>query len=228
MEQTSLLYRLINRGQTKAGTLAALDHCPANLAKTFDNNSARGITMERNKRRDLRQKSLKNQQNTLESLMREYGDDVLRMAYLYVKDMHTAEDMFQETFLKVSQKLDTFEGRSSMKTWLLSIAMNTCRDYLKSAYHNKVVPMYDFAEKQLNTKGDFERLERAERQETIKDAVMELPEHYKDVVLCVYFRQLGMEETAQELGVSVGTVKSRLSRAKEKLRVVLERRLSDG
>ena len=80
----------------------------------------------------------------------------------------------------------------------------------------------------MNTKGDFERLERAERQETIKDAVMELPEHYKDVVLCVYFRQLGMEETAQELGVSVGTVKSRLSRAKEKLRVVLERRLSDG
>ena len=65
----------------KAGTLAALDHCPANLAKTFDNNSARGITMERNKRRDLRQKSLKNQQNTLELLMREYGDDVLRMAY---------------------------------------------------------------------------------------------------------------------------------------------------
>lgn len=189
---------------------------------------ARGITMEQNKQRDLRQQSLKEQQNTLELLVRKYGDDVLRMAYLYVKDMHTAEDMFQETFLKVSQKLDTFEGKSNIKTWLLSIAMNTCRDYLKSAYHKKVVPMYDFAEKQLSEEGDFEQLERVERQETVKDAVMELPEHYKDVVLCVYFRQLSMEETAQELDVSVGTVKSRLSRAKEKLKVVLERRLSDG
>ena len=46
---------------------------------------------------------------TLEELMREYGNDVLRMAYLYVKDIHTAEDIFQEVFLKVNQKLDTLQ-----------------------------------------------------------------------------------------------------------------------
>ena len=51
------------------------------------------------------------QEYTLEALMREYGDDVLRMAFLYVKDMHTAEDMFQETFIKVNEKLASFEGR---------------------------------------------------------------------------------------------------------------------
>ncbi len=49
---------------------------------------------------------------TLEGLMREYGNDVLRMAYLYVNDMHTAEDMFQEVFLKVNEKLDTYEERA--------------------------------------------------------------------------------------------------------------------
>ena len=83
---------------------------------------------------------------TLEELMREYGNDVLRMAYLYVKDIHTAEDIFQEVFLKVNQKLDTYEGRSSVKTWLLSITMNTCKDFLKSAYQKRVVPMFDYLE----------------------------------------------------------------------------------
>lgn len=164
----------------------------------------------------------------LEELMREYGNDVLRMAYLYVKDMHTAEDMFQEVFLKVSEKLDTYEGKASVKTWLLSITMNTCKDYLKSAYHSRVVPMFDFEEEQIASEDDFEEIEREETARTVREAVQELPEHYKDVVMCVYFQGMGMEETAKELGISAGTVKSRLSRAKEKLKQGLERRLTDA
>ncbi len=177
----------------------------------------------------FRQQHPAQKEYTLEELMREYGDAVLRLAYLYVKDIHTAEDMFQETFLKANQRLGTFEERSHIKTWLLSIAMNTCRDYLKSAYRKRVVPMYDFAQEQLGAEEGlvFEQAERKERAETVREAVMMLPEHYRSVVLCVYFRQLGMEETAQELGLSIGTVKSRLSRAKEKLRAALEGRLSD-
>lgn len=164
----------------------------------------------------------------LEELMREYGNDVLRMAYLYVKDMHTAEDMFQEVFLKVSEKLDTYEGRASVKTWLLSITMNTCRDFLKSAYHSRVVPMFDFAEDSLAAEDGFEDLLREETARTVREAIMELPQHYKDVVLCVYFREMGLEETARELGIRAGTVKSRLSRAKERLKQGLERRLPDA
>ena len=175
----------------------------------------------------LRQQHPEQKEYTLEELMREYWDEVLRLVYLYVKDIHTAEDMFQETFLKANQKLGTFEARSHIKTWLMSIAMNTCRDYLKSAYHKKVVPVYDFAEERLSAHEEFEQAERRERAETVREAVMMLPEHYRAVILCVYFRQLGMEETARELGLSTGTVKSRLSRAKERLKAALEGRLSD-
>lgn len=166
------------------------------------------------------------QEYTLEALMREYGDDVLRMAFLYVKDMHTAEDMFQETFIKVNEKLASFEGRSGIKTWILSIAMNTCRDYLKSVYHRKVVPLYDFAEEQLSSEADFENIEKEEQAKTVREAVQALPEHYREVVLCVYFRQMSVEQTAGELAISSGTVKSRLSRAREQLKKLLERRLS--
>ncbi len=164
----------------------------------------------------------------LEDLMREYGNDVLRMAYLYVKDMHMAEDMFQEVFLKVNEKLDTYEGRASIKTWLLSITMNTCRDFLKSAYHSRVVPMFGFQEEGLALEDDFEGLERAETARTVREAIQELPEHYREVVLCIYFREMGVQETAKELGISEGTVKSRLFRAKERLKQNLGRRLSDG
>lgn len=165
---------------------------------------------------------------TLEELMREYGNDVLRMAYLYVKDIHTAEDIFQEVFLKVNQKLDTYEGRSSVKTWLLSITMNTCKDFLKSAYQKRVVPMFDYLEEGEGAEDNFDRIEQTETARTVREAVQELPQPYRDVVICVYFREMGMEETARELGIGTGTVKSRLYRAKEKLRQGLERRLADA
>lgn len=155
---------------------------------------------------------------TLEGLMREYGNDVLRMAYLYVKDMHTAEDMFQEVFLKVNEKLDTYEERASIKTWLLRITMNTCKDYLKSAYHNKVVPMFDFEEEGILAQDSFGEVERQEEAKTVREMVQKLSEPYRDVVICVYFREMGIKETAKELGISEGTVKSRLFRAKEKLK----------
>lgn len=175
--------------------------------------------------------SQQEQKHTLESLMREYGNDVLRMAYLYVKDIHTAEDMFQEVFLKVNAKLHTFEGKSEIKTWLLRITMNTCKDYLRSAYHNRVIPMEQFEEEPPGNKAweqeddGYQRLEKEEEAHTVKEAVMSLPEYYRDAVLCVYFQEMSLEEAAKALGVSVGTVKSRLSRAKERLKRALEGRL---
>ena len=74
----------------------------------------------------------------LESMMRTYGNDVLRTAYMYVKDIHTAEDIFQEVFIKADRNKEGFRGESSVKTWLIRITVNACKDYLKSAYHRRV------------------------------------------------------------------------------------------
>lgn len=161
----------------------------------------------------------------LETLMREYGNDVLRTAYLYVKDTHIAEDIFQEVFIKVNKNLHTFRELSSIKTWIMRIAINTSKDYLKSAYHSRVVPMMEFLEDAITSENDFDGVEREETITTVKEAVMELPEHYKEVVICVYMNEMSLEETADSLGVPVGTVKSRLARAKDKLKEKLERRL---
>lgn len=172
---------------------------------------------------DDEQKSSKNYD--LETLIREHGTDVLRTAYLYVKDIHIAEDIFQEVFIKVNNNVHKFKELSSIKTWIIRITINTCKDYLKSAYHSKVVPMVDFVEDAIACESEFEKLEEREKNVTVKEAVMELPEHYRDVILCVYLNEMSLQDTSKSLGIPVGTVKSRLRRAKDKLKDLLERRL---
>ena len=88
--------------------------------------------------------------------------------------------------------------------------------------------MFYYLEAGEGAEDNFDRIEQRETARTVREAVQELPQPYRDVVICVYFREMGMEETARELGIGTGTVKSRLYRAKEKLRQGLERRLADA
>lgn len=158
---------------------------------------------------------------SIEELMREYGNDVLRTAYSYVNDRDAAEDLFQETFIKAYYNLDKFRGDCSIKTWLTRIAINVCKDYLKSAYQRHVVPMMEFEEDAIVSDSDYEEVENFDRNEHIKEAVMSLPEVYREAIMCVYYNDMSVAETAEQLNVSQGTVKSRLARAREKLKELL-------
>ena len=160
----------------------------------------------------------------IETLMREYGNDVLRTAYSYVKDRFTAEDIFQDVFIKAYKNLDNFREESGIKTWLIRITINTCKDYLKSAYNRKVVPMMEFKEDSLTSEDDFEEVENKDRDRFVKETVMTLPEGYREVLLCVYYHEMSVAETAESLGIAEGTVKSRLSRARELMKTKLEGR----
>lgn len=162
---------------------------------------------------------------TLEALMREYGNTVLRTAVLYVKDIHTAEDIFQEVFLKVNEKLASFRNESSIKTWLVRITINTCKDYLKSAYHKRVVTLEQFQEDALTAEDAYDEVERRVANGPVTSTVAELPEKYRSVLICVYYQELSIAETAAILGLPEGTVKSRLARAKQRLRELLEGRV---
>ncbi|MBR6292967.1 MAG: sigma-70 family RNA polymerase sigma factor [Lachnospiraceae bacterium] len=161
----------------------------------------------------------------IETLIREYGNDVLRTAYSFVRDREAAKDLFQETFIKANYNLDKFRGDSSIKTWLIRITVNVCKDYLKSAYQKNVVPMTQVEEDSLRVEDDHEQIENADRDEQIRRAVNSLPENYREVVLCVYFREMSVADTSAALGVPEGTVKSRLARAREVLKSKLEGRL---
>lgn len=163
----------------------------------------------------------------IEALIRDYGNDVLRTAYMYVKDLHTAEDIFQEVFIKVNKNLSTFQGNSSIKTWIIRITINTCKDYLKSAYKRRVVSMRDYQEDAIVSESDYDEVESQDTNHLIKETILSLPSKYKDIVLCVYYQEMTIAEAAEVLGIPEGTAKSRLSRARQRLKDMLERRVSD-
>lgn len=163
----------------------------------------------------------------LETLIRTYGNDVLRTAYVYLKDASAADDIFQEVFIKVDRNLQNFRGESNIKTWLIRITINACKDYAKSAYSRNVVPMMEFKEDAIVSENDFDDVERKETATMVHEAVQELPEMYKEVVMYVYFNEMSVTDTAKALNVAEGTIKSRLSRAREKLKEIMERRRGD-
>ncbi len=68
----------------------------------------------------------------IQRLMDDYGDDVLRTSYMYLKDLQNAEDAFQEVFIRVFNKFESFKGESSEKTWIIRITINVCKDMLRS------------------------------------------------------------------------------------------------
>ncbi|EET85845.1 RNA polymerase, sigma-24 subunit, ECF subfamily [Clostridium carboxidivorans P7] len=85
----------------------------------------------------------------IKRLIRSYGNDVLRIAYIYLKDRYLAEDAFQEVFIKVYKNFDKFKNQSSEKTWIITITMNTCKDMLRISWFKKVVMFKDISDDSL-------------------------------------------------------------------------------
>lgn len=87
--------------------------------------------------------------------------------------------------------------------------------------------MMEYQEDSIISDTDYDSVERQDTNDLIKEAVLSLPSKYKEVVLCVYYNEMTIAETASILNIAEGTVKSRLSRARQKLKSVLEGRVSD-
>ena len=153
----------------------------------------------------------------LEQLMNQYGDSLLRLCYLYLKDAALAQDAVQDTFVKAWKKLDTFEGRSSEKTWLCRIAVNTCRDYRKNRWFRFVDMRRSIEDIPL----PIQPVEPVVQE--VYAIVKALPEKYRMCVLLYYWQQMTLEEVAQVLDISKSTVHHRLEKAKGLLKTELER-----
>lgn len=149
-------------------------------------------------------------QERLEEWMRDYENDILRVCYLYLADRSTAEDALQDTFLKAWRFMDKYERRNncSPKTWLMRIAINTCKDYKRSTWFRFVDRVKEADERQNIHASDHVR----EHQELL-DAVMKLPDHLKQAVLLYYYQDMSMEETAFALQISRPTLSKQLKKA---------------
>lgn len=152
----------------------------------------------------------------LERMMREYGTSLLRMCTLQLGDPSLAEDAVQDTFVKAYRRMSGFKGQSSERTWLTSIAINTCRDYQRSSWHRRV-------DGSLTPDDLPERAYEAENTDcTVLTEVRKLKPRYREVILLRYYQDLKLCEIAKALNISLSSVKYRLRSAEKQLRKQLE------
>lgn len=160
----------------------------------------------------------------IENLISLYGNDVLRIATAYTHNTTIAEDIFQDVFIKVSRNINKFEKRSSEKTWIIRITINTCKDYLKSSWNKKVISMENIDDNSnLHTEDD---LLKTEISNIVVQEILKLPLKYKDILLLYYYQDFSTSEIAKILSIPEPSVRTRLKRArdmiKDKLKIVLE------
>ncbi len=152
-----------------------------------------------------------------------YQGLLLRMCYVSLRDMGLAQDAVQETFLRAYRGMTGFRGDCSEKTWLLRIAVNICRSMQRSAWFHRV--------DRRVTPEDLpiaQELHCPEEEMDLMCSILRLPPKMKEVILLYYWQNMTLEEIAQVLELSHSTVSTRLKRAREMLRGMLEGGRSDG
>lgn len=155
-----------------------------------------------------------NQVGLLELWMEQYGTDVTNFAFSYVKNYHQAQDIAQDVFLRAFLKSDSFRGESTVKTWLLSITANRCRDFLRSWHaRHEVYELEDEIPRAGPDNTERAVLERLE-QDKVWKVVFDLPLKYREVLVLFYFRDLSTKEISETLGVSDEAVRTRLHRGR--------------
>lgn len=131
---------------------------------------------------------------------------------MYLKNTEDAKDATQETFLKAYHNFEKFRGESSVRTWLIKIAVNYCRDQRRSAWF-----------RYMNRQLDPEQLkipvsEPGNTRLELSDAIMKLPRKQMEVIVLRYGQGLSASETAEVLGVSQAAVSLRCKHALEHLK----------
>ena len=154
-----------------------------------------------------------------EELVRRYRNDVFRLAFHYVHNREEAWDISQEVFIKVHHALSGFRGESNVKTWMLRIAANQCKDFLKkrrlhTVSFEDVTPGADFASQ---TQNPSEVLVSQELGRAIDAALEQMPHKHRTAFILREYEGLSYEEMAHVMECNLGTVMSRLHHARKKM-----------
>lgn len=154
-----------------------------------------------------------------ETLFNLYRDDVFRFAYLVVRDTNQAQDVVQESFLKIYRSVDKFQFRSSFRSWLYRIVVNEAVS-LQRKKRLIELPGLDLVREEPNVhdRQTEDVVVEAEERRTLRWAIDQLDPVHRSVVILKYYHEFSDPEIAQVLGCPPGTVKSRLHRARDLIR----------
>lgn len=176
---------------------------------------------------------LKGDQNAFSQLVDLYQEKLYHMAYRMLSNRQEAEDVVQDTFLRVYNNLEKYDDTMKFSTWIYRIATNLCIDRLR-----KRKPIYSLDAESSDYEGldgysmipsdnrtPESELLISETQRIIHQAIDTLPPKYKSVMILRYIHELSLQEVGEVLDMPVTTIKTRVHRGREFLRKKLEYRL---
>ncbi len=160
-------------------------------------------------------------------LVDRYKDLVFTLALRMVKHREEAEEVSQDTFIKVFRSLNRFKGDSKFSTWIYRVAYNTCLDRLKKhKREHQVVAIDEYTEHQVKTIDNaLDTMEEEERKLAIQSCIQLLPSDDNALLTLFYFEELSLEEIADIVGLTANNVKVKLFRSRKKLTNILRDRL---
>ncbi len=176
---------------------------------------------------ELISRFLKGDQEAFGELLAAYEKKIYSICWHFMGNRQDAEDAAQEVILKVYRKLDLFRGEASFSTWLNYVAANTCRDMLRKRKRNQTVSLDSPVEtedgemdRELASPDDSPETDVINRDlaRLVRESLEELKEDHRVILLMREYQDLSYDEIAEILALNVGTVKSRLSRARRELR----------
>lgn len=151
-------------------------------------------------------------------LFQAYGSTIYKIAYSYVKNEHDAKDIVQDTFVKAIDNIHTLRDKSKFETWLCKIAINLSKSKLennKKLYFIDSNDKYEYLTSKNNENYFTEDvIITQELNSIIYDQINQLDEKYKSIIYLYYYIGLSYEEISCDLDINIGTVRSRLYRAK--------------
>ncbi len=163
-----------------------------------------------------------------EEIVRRYRDRLTNFVYRYVNDRREAEDLVQDTFLKLYQNKHAYKEIAKFSTWIYTIAANLAKTLLRKRKTRKLMFFshlgpedkdLDLPSKDRTTQ---EILESEQGEKFIQQAISKLPEHFRIAIILRDVQELSYEEISNIIGKPIGTVKSRINRARLRLQKELE------
>ncbi len=159
-------------------------------------------------------------------LVRRWREPVRRLGYRMIGDAHRAEDVAQETFLRIYAKRADYRPDGRFSTFLWRVALNQCHDELRRRQRRREDSVDDLPRSEeplgeTSEPGPVLRLEQAESAAGVRSALQRLPEAYRVVVVLRHYEGLKLREIAEVLDLPEGTVKSRMAEALDRLAPLL-------
>ncbi len=161
-------------------------------------------------------------------LVNQYKDLVYTLAFRMCKNKEDAEEVSQDTFIKVYKSLNKFKNESKFSTWVYRIAYNTCLDNLrKNKRQQQTISINEYTENQLKTLDNaLDTMEKEEKKQAIQNCLQLLPSNDSFLLTLYYFEELSLDEISKIINVKPNYVKVKLFRSRKKLTSILKERLA--